>query len=659
MHCPNCHNENPPGARFCLECGHRLTSVQTTGSSQPGRDIYTQTQPHAQPHSHTHTQQTGSVRSASARAASRTGSGHSASAACCPHCHSRLDPSLDFCPQCGAPVFRPDHAGTVPVHPGRITQVTDISQEAGGCVICPGCGQDVDASQKNCPHCGAALYTDMLFTEQTGPSPFVSDGSRRCPGCGAVLRNDETHCSSCGFSFTVTSGTTGFGDWTDLNEPTDRRKNSRRNRTQFQTSSGSGHQDLYRTSFASSVGQQTCPHCHEVNASDAQYCTRCGKPLSSASGYQQAGSFSGKAQQARTSGSRGHLLAPILSAVVLAGSLFGGWFLMHKAYAPENTVRTYMTYLVNGDYQKAFAMLDPEETDFISADQFREVDAQMDLGNVDDFSVKKKSGSSGQTGQALQESAVYTVTLQEGGQDRQKDVTLVKTGKKHFLFFDEWAISDASLIARNVSVQVPEGASVSMNGITLDASLKQASDASGTDTYVIPELFQTAYELRMLKSGFEEVSAVVIVSENGQTIQLSEMGLSEENVRTLQQQAVTDVGRIYTAAMNGAPFTEVSGLFAESGSRTENEEAYDTLRRSLSGETVVSDLNLSNIQAFSDTSESGVNMTFDVQMEYALRSAGYSSPVRTSQSRKNTYLSYVSEDGQWRLASFPGLALSF
>src|SRR6266699_2219129 len=35
MRCPNCQTENPPTAKFCLECGTSLTSISMPASENP------------------------------------------------------------------------------------------------------------------------------------------------------------------------------------------------------------------------------------------------------------------------------------------------------------------------------------------------------------------------------------------------------------------------------------------------------------------------------------------------------------------------------------------------------------------------------------------------------------------------------------------------
>ena len=49
-------------------------------------------------------------------------------------------------------------------------------------------------------------------------------------------------------------------------------------------------------------------------------------------------------------------------------------------------------------------------------------------------------------------------------------LTLSRTGRKHFLFWDEWKVTSSDSWYQNLQFEIPENASLSLNGITVEAS---------------------------------------------------------------------------------------------------------------------------------------------------------------------------------------------
>lgn len=629
MQCPVCHFENPPGARFCQECGQRLQENNPSGpSSSAGMpDV-------------------------------------------CPQCHSPIEPGMPFCPSCGLS-FDQAHAA---MPRGRITEVTSIVTDVDKTILCPECGCEVSARERICPHCHADLYpVSSSMGVPTAPSAFTGPQ-------GLAATEPEIPGFAAGYQDPVQAyAGNKQAVQNAYGSPWD--------------SQGYGNQSSGRTtSFTGRPDQLCCPACGAMNEPDSSFCQCCGQNLNTQTvqpkskrgyvkgwnqtGYSSAVSADGAMQapqnyqaamqcsqysMARPQKKRSLslILAPVISAAVMIGCLTGGCFMMNAAHSPEKTARTFITYLCNTQTRQAYEMLEmsPDDSAFLSLEAFERLNRQMNLGQTSSIGLTRQSEASAAEGGTLIADSVYEATLEQkdGLEPVTQQVIIEKTGRKDFLFFTDWKISDWNLTARNIRVQVPHEAQLTIDGEPVEAALLQSQgDDQNLDVYVIPALFKTEYTFAMQAEGIEKMEETASIDADGQDIVLDQRALSDEGIRTLQAESIEDLSRIYTCVLSRAPYVEAASLF--SGSAEKTREGYgELLREFMAGTATVESLTLSEITASSSADSAEVHLRFHYDAKVS--PLMYPERSRMDNGIKETVFSYVKEDGHWVLSSFPDLSL--
>lgn len=138
--CSHCGAETPKEARYCGNCGQRLSTSQPEEIPEGFKQ--------------------------------------------CPHCGQIQEGKIRFCMNCGASMV--DHPQTPPdsgvkpvVAPAK--PMKPVAPESR----CPSCGTLVDADAVFCPECGASMVP-AAFTE------------RQCPNCHAPVEEEAVFCTECG-----------------------------------------------------------------------------------------------------------------------------------------------------------------------------------------------------------------------------------------------------------------------------------------------------------------------------------------------------------------------------------------------------------------------------------------------------------------------------
>lgn len=121
-----------------------------------------------------------------------------------------------------------------------------------------------------------------------------------------------------------------------------------------------------------------------------------------------------------------------------------------------------------------------------------------------------------------QDQKTYYVQYRKRGADNTTGeyITLTKTGKKKYLFWNEWKIVPTNSWVENLSYTIPVDASLSLNDKVIDDSSATTDD--GQKTITIPYLFTGKYQLQVTEDGMKPYSEYVDVSYStyGESINL-------------------------------------------------------------------------------------------------------------------------------------------
>ena len=195
-------------------------------------------------------------------------------------------------------------------------------------------------------------------------------------------------------------------------------------------------------------------------------------------------------------------IALALFVAIIAFSMIGS-----TVTGPESVVNGYFKAKTNGDWNKVFGYLSINESEFVNKDSFNrfmENESKLEIVNY------KISGSdSGFL-------TTYTVSyLTKGSSARQTEVvTLVKTGGKRLLFFDDYRINADGLTVSNYQIHIPQSAVAYLNDIELIQALSNEPNEDFS-TFIIPDIFPGIYSMKVEHPEYGSYSEQIQIYQYG------------------------------------------------------------------------------------------------------------------------------------------------
>lgn len=312
---------------------------------------------------------------------------------------------------------------------------------------------------------------------------------------------------------------------------------------------------------------------------------------------------------------------------------------------------------------KSARLVDMQEA---AADAASAVTDQLgELGSL----LEDAAGAAGEAQAAVSEDVKnYAVEyMVKGSSDKQYSyLTLSRTGEKKFLFWDEWKVTSSDSWCRNLQFQIPENAALTLNGVAVDESGEnQAEIADGQKYITIPYLFAGTYQMEVTEEGMEPYRKVITVTSYGCDDTYATLIPSAETVDAVAAQVGADIKQIMESALSGEDYSQVQDLFSQDPLYNEDnyfQDEYENLVDELKGDGTdsgVVTLQMDNI--VSEVSEVSYNMisfetNIDVMKKYR---RSWSSELGEEEYTISTYLSFVKEDGSWKLSRMPVDAYDF
>ena len=299
-----------------------------------------------------------------------------------------------------------------------------------------------------------------------------------------------------------------------------------------------------------------CPNCGKENPDKNQYCMECGTELID----NQNGGRSMKEVVSDVTETAGHslkswapgalaavkkhkkVLIPIAAAVVLvcAFAIIGS-----NVYSPERGAEKYFLGVVNADADAAYGCMSIEETPFTDKEAF---DAYWGMTyapqNIYNYTVSELEYGDEADGAALERTYVFDYYLNGESSARSQYVTVVNSGKKHLLFFDDYQVMP-DFIARDYSISVIPGTRVTFDGVLLEGPYQDGD----YDCYTIPALFLRSYDITLVNDLASPVTDTVYPSYSGDGYSCYEMYYSDGVCQQVYDLALSQTKSIINAAI--------------------------------------------------------------------------------------------------------------
>ena len=442
-----------------------------------------------------------------------------------------------------------------------------------------------------------------------------------------------------------------------------------------------------------------CNYCGYKVPDSASFCPKCGAGLIRGYNYQSA----------RTKKPiSAFFWVNIILAVLTVVALFVLYTQAQLYSSPELVAKRAFVGLVNDDKETSFAELGVEESEFVNADTYAAYNARLGLNNVTSYTITDVTDQYSQVngyddyfdifddefgdifeqfgidpyeiigendqGEGSEQSdavdtddiRIYEITFNTASQSDTTQVymTLNKTGRKQYLFFDEWEVSSDGVLASDYHVIVGAGDIISFDGQPVSAAYitKDTDDeyyayleSEGmSDDYVVyrlPEVFVGSHDVVVSGKDIDEAQFEVYVSSDSDGVQLTDTAYSIEALSQMEKKAVENVRTIYEAACRGADFSEIDKLFTtDSDKLKEISYRYETLRDYFSDESIRA-LTVDAVHTAYNSDENYIRVTLDYTILYTY---GYwwlnsndPDKVRQTSSSVELRFSFTNENGDY------------
>ena len=430
-----------------------------------------------------------------------------------------------------------------------------------------------------------------------------------------------------------------------------------------------------------------CQECGAKNDNGAVFCGECGTKLinpvetANVQPQQQAQQVQPTPQETQ-SASVGMQTAPVverrkmptllwvllIEIVVLIVAIIGLCRVASNAFSAETVAERYFVSLVNGNYTSAYNQMGLEESEFTTADSFASYCASLNLDKVTNYNISEQSSSSDYYSSLFESDSSSTdtsigttmvVNYRNTGDENDYTyyVYLTKSSQKKFLFFDIWEVVESSAVASDYYIVVPEGSSVTFDGMDVSEAYIVTDEnnsfysyygSDGCTIYCLPQVFQGEHQIVVTQGEYAVATETISISYDEDYCYISSLGYTTEAINELQNLAVQNLQTIYEAAASGADYSTISGLFSsDSYVQSDAECYYNYLVEYFQDEDLVS-LNINSVTANTSADSAYIYLTIDYTAKYQYSWWWYEDEeVQSYDGSDETYVTFTYEDGAW------------
>lgn len=357
----------------------------------------------------------------------------------------------------------------------------------------------------------------------------------------------------------------------------------------------------------------------------------------------------------------------VFEVLLLVGLLYFAFRSFQESYGPENVSKRYFVSMVNGDYQKAFSMLNIDkdsQSEFINPDSFRTYVKSMGLSKVANFKYDKNYSKDylfeKDKKNDISRRALITYVNKGETSERSYELNLIKNDKKKFLLFDNWNISFQNMICDNVKVDVSEGAELKIDGIKVSESFLGETEY-GVDSYYIPSMFAGSHHFEVTKDGMEPEAMDMEIYGDGNNVSIYNRYLTKKEAEKLENLVVDNMKLVYESALDEKDFRAVQSIFL--GNHEYEDEIkyrYDDLVTNLNGSyRTVEKIEFDNIVTTMRLDNASVYLSYDYKLYYTYTNSWTGEILQDTAEGNNTAeINFLKMNGQWLQSDFgyPGFS---
>lgn len=416
-----------------------------------------------------------------------------------------------------------------------------------------------------------------------------------------------------------------------------------------------------------------CPECGQKNDDSNKVCCNCGAPLIDNSNdlgsistfdFDKLKSDVGKATDAVKKVipskekilSNKKLLIPIGAAAAVVLCLIVLLSIAKSACSPEKVALDYFDAYASGQYEKMFSYLSVDTSgdgnNLITMDTFAAYmrDGNSMFENVQVLNRELQKGTFGteyygEYESDLQKAYYVSYVSSTYGGNGYLNINLVNTGKKKYLFFNEYkVVLDYLPIARNVTLRAPNGATVWVDNTQLTSYVNEET----YNTYKISQMLGYTHDITLDGYSVEKETREYTFKDDAEN---SLRYTIKENLRSaLDSKVQATMKAFISGAAIQKPFSEL-GL-ADSLSEAYSNEKYYFSDKKIKSATVT------KVEADSSYIMEGPDSILDVNIYYSYTQEQTSSWTGKTETINSTgYLAYPVEiyydveSGSWEICN--------
>lgn len=338
---------------------------------------------------------------------------------------------------------------------------------------------------------------------------------------------------------------------------------------------------------------------------------------------------------------------------------------IEKNNSPEQVAESYFVHMANGEWEEAYQELDLEEvdSDFISTKMFAKAQEQTRLGIINNYQLNPDSskGELYELNQALGGNGGGTDVESALGKNIRIDYR-VKGDTENSSYIvplnhvtdKTWKVGVSNLVCKDFCINVPKGASVSVDDIALENKylLTESNTDYGIycDSYSIPCLFLGLHDIKITMEDMADVVDTFEAGYDSLYYTLESMQVKPEILDVLLQKARDNMQQIYSAAMAGKNFNTIKNLFTEDKATLEQiQESYEELLSNFHEKnSQPTKISFRHLEGNINDSQATVDISFEYQVEYTYED-WWDGSLKNDISEDNESLkfSFVKENGNW------------